>query len=346
MTWQWIDPLNDPRWAKLVERHPRSSVFHTRGWLEALQRTYGYEPVALTTGTPGGDLIGGMVFCRIESWLTGRRLVSLPFSDHSDPLVEDGEEHARLMDALRLERQRNQWKYVEFRPCHALADAPSGFVAINRFHLHRLDIRAELQDLLGSFHKNHVVRKIRRSEREKLHYVEGSSDLLLRSFYTLLLQTRRRHGLPPQPFRWFRTVLDCMPEQARVRVAFKDDTPIASILTLRTRDAMVYKYGASDAKFHALGGMHLLLWRTIQDAREQGCTTLDLGRSEIGDEGLSAFKEHWGAVRSPLVYWRYPDPGEPYALERLSGGLARRVFSLLPDRLLISVGRILYRHIG
>ena len=36
-----IDPLADARWDELVERHPRASVFHTRGWLEALKRTYG-----------------------------------------------------------------------------------------------------------------------------------------------------------------------------------------------------------------------------------------------------------------------------------------------------------------
>jgi hypothetical protein len=51
-----LDPTNDSRWAEFVERHPRASVFHTVGWLEALRRTYGYEPVAYTTSSPTGDL--------------------------------------------------------------------------------------------------------------------------------------------------------------------------------------------------------------------------------------------------------------------------------------------------
>ena len=83
-----IQPLTDPRWAELVKRHPRSSVFHTREWLEALHRTYGYEPVAMTTCSPDA-LTNAVVFCRVESRLTGRRLVSLPFSDHCELLVED-----------------------------------------------------------------------------------------------------------------------------------------------------------------------------------------------------------------------------------------------------------------
>jgi CelD/BcsL family acetyltransferase involved in cellulose biosynthesis len=343
---EWVDPLNDPGWPELVERHPRASVFHTRGWLEALQRTYGYEPVALRSGTPGEQLASGMVFCRVESWLTGRRLVSLPFSDHCDPLVEEGREQEWLRDALGREQARGKWKYVELRPYQGRPRIHGGFGAANRYYLHRLDLRADSNALFSSFHKNHVVRKIRRGEREKLRYVEGSSDLLLRSFYGLLLQTRRRHGLPPQPLRWFRAVLDCLPKQARIRVAFKDSTPVASILTLRKGDTMVYKYGASDAKFHAIGGMHFLIWRTIQDARELGCVTLDLGRSEIDNKGLIAFKEHWGATRSPLVYWRSSIPRRANTLGRLVGHLARRVLPRVPDRLLIAVGSTLYRHIG
>src|SRR5216683_3051172 len=82
-----IDPLGDPRWDQLVENHPKASVFHSANWLRALQSAYDYDPVVLTTSPPGVALSNGLVFCRIKSWLTGRRLVSLPFSDHCEPLV-------------------------------------------------------------------------------------------------------------------------------------------------------------------------------------------------------------------------------------------------------------------
>ena len=81
-----LDPLTDSRWDDLLDRHPRASVFHSRGWLEALKRTYGYEPIVLTT-TGQGPLANGLVLCRVRTWLS-RRLVSLPFSDHCDPLVD------------------------------------------------------------------------------------------------------------------------------------------------------------------------------------------------------------------------------------------------------------------
>ena len=95
-----FNPLNDPRWENFVDRHPQASVFHGRGWLEALWRTYGYEPVVYSTDSPSGELTNGVVLCRVNSWLTGRRLVSLPFTDHCEPLVQDASDRTSLFRAL------------------------------------------------------------------------------------------------------------------------------------------------------------------------------------------------------------------------------------------------------
>src|SRR5690348_13277266 len=119
-----IDPLTDDRWPDLLERHSRASVFHTRNWLDALKQTYAYEPVAYTTTAPGTPLANGWVFCRVKSWLTGSRLVSLPFSDHCDPLSNNDEELQRISQALVQERERKHWKYIE---CRSAADLPGGF---------------------------------------------------------------------------------------------------------------------------------------------------------------------------------------------------------------------------
>src|SRR5438105_4017019 len=96
-----VDHLRDQRWPEFLKRDPRASVFHAPEWLEALRRTYAYEPVVLTTSPPGKDLGNAMVFCRVRSWLTGTRLVSLPFSDHCEPLVGNQEEIEYLLSGLK-----------------------------------------------------------------------------------------------------------------------------------------------------------------------------------------------------------------------------------------------------
>jgi CelD/BcsL family acetyltransferase involved in cellulose biosynthesis len=341
-----FNPLKDSRWQPFVDDHPDGAVFHSAHWLEALWRTYGYEPVVYTTTPPGRDLTNGIAFCRVRSWLSGSRLVSLPFSDHCQPLA-GAQDMAELMDWLKASRQSKHWKYIEVRPrCPEGAARASDVTKSESYSLQVLDLSPSLDTLFRNFHKSCVQRKIQRAEREKLTYEEGRSDELLKKFYDLLLLTRRRHGLPPQPLVWFRNVVACLGDRLLIRIVSKDGQPVASIVTIQYKDVLVYKYGCSDSRFNNLGGNSLLFWRAIQDAKKNGLLKYDLGRSETDNSGLVTFKENWGAVSMPLDYYRLP-ARQPFHLN--SGWrtrVARGVFSVMPDTLLAATGRLLYRHIG
>jgi CelD/BcsL family acetyltransferase involved in cellulose biosynthesis len=341
-----LDPLRDPRWIELVERHPHTSIFHTRGWLEALQQTYGYTPIVFTTSSPGQELRNTMVFCEIRSWLTGQRLVSLPFSDHCDPLIEDTEEFLSLCEQLVGDRKMNGWRYLEVRPWSDAPGLRSSFSPAQRFYFHALDLRPASDALFRAFHKDSTQRKIRRAEREGLAYEDGRAEELLRAFYGLVLQTRQRHQLPPQPFAWFRNIATFLPDAMTIRIARRGDRPVAGVLTLRHRDTMVYKYAASDAAYHNLGGMQLVMWKLIQDARAKGCLSLDLGRSNEDDLGLLTFKDRWGAARSTGVYWRNPAPAASSPLRSWVLHRAEQAFAHVPGGFRAAAGRILYKHVG
>src|ERR1039457_3821716 len=111
-----LDPTRDGRWDDLVSAHPRASAFHQKGWLETLARTYNYKPIVVTSTPPGLRLSNRIVFCEVESWITGKRLVSLPFSDHVEPLIDEAEAFAELPVWFRSERKKNGWQYIELRP--------------------------------------------------------------------------------------------------------------------------------------------------------------------------------------------------------------------------------------
>jgi len=65
----------------------------------------------------------------------------------------------------------------------------------------------------------------------------------------------------------------------QIRVACKENVPVAAILTIRHKNTITYKYGCSDARFHNLGGTHLLFWKTIEEAKAAGLQFFDLGRT-------------------------------------------------------------------
>jgi CelD/BcsL family acetyltransferase involved in cellulose biosynthesis len=344
-----LDPLQDPRWGAFVDAHPRASVFHTAGWLAALRRTYGYQPLALATESGDGALSGAILLCDVDSWLTGHRLVGLPFSDHCNPLVDSPAALAPLLAAARGRLREGGLRYLELRSTEP-ADGELGFDATYTYCLHRVDLRPSLDDLFHGCHRSCTQHKIRRAMRRKLRHEEGRSPELLDDFYRLLVLTRRRHRIPPQPRAWFANLIDACGEALSIRVAYQDATPIASILTLRHQRTLYYKYGCSNGEFRSLGGPQFLLWRALADAKHAGLESFDLGRSEWKNPGLIQFKDRWGAERSILSYLRLCDDVERNGFGVPGGDwraqAVRWLSPRLPDPLFRAAGRLLYRHIG
>ncbi len=155
-----IDPTRDERWDEFLQKHTNASIFHTRGWLEALRQTYDYKPIAFTTSPPGSPLTNGLAFCGISSWLSGARLVSLPFSDHCTPLVQSPDELTVLLAYLQEKRDAEKWSYIEIRPTDSDVARRRSFWKSKSFFFHKLDLRPSLDEIFQNFHRDCVQRKI------------------------------------------------------------------------------------------------------------------------------------------------------------------------------------------
>ena len=346
MTIETLDPLLDPRWDKLVSSHPHATVFHTTGWLKALAKTYGYRPVALTSAGAGERLSDGVVFCEVRSRFTGARLISLPFSDHAQPLLNGGDGFAKMKQWMEAACSRGQWKYFELRPNICEMDPGSHLVATESFWLHTLDLAPSIEKLFSNLHKSCIQRRIRHAEHEHLTYERSCTDRLIDDFYSLTLITRKRHRLLPQPREWFRSILAEMSPNAEIRIARKDGVPVAAILTLRHRGTVVYKYGSSDERFHRLGAMPFLFWRLIEESKLEGLEQIDFGRTELENAGLIEFKDRIGTTKTKMSYLRYPRSQRTSGVQLSRLGLQRKLLSFLPDIVSSNMGRLVYRHIA
>ncbi len=336
----------DSRWDELVACHPDASVFHDRGWLETLNRTYGYEPYVLTSSPFDQPLTNGIVVCRVSSWITGARLVSLPFSDHCEPLLHESGEAEEYIHWMQDTCDLQKWKYVETRPLSAPYRAGNGLQPSRSYWFHELDLSPGLERIFQQLHKNSIQRKVQRAEREGLSYEIGRSERLMEEFYRLLLKTRRRHGLLPQPKAWFRNLLECMGDKVQIRVARKGGSPVAALLTLKHGVSVVYKYGCSDEKSHNLGGMPFLFWRLIEESKSSGVEKIDFGRTDLNNEGLMTFKDRFGTSKKLLTYYRYAKAKKQSATSITDSQALRQLFALLPETVRSAAGRILYRHFG
>jgi hypothetical protein len=153
-----LDPLTDPRWPAFLAWHPQVSIFHTQGWLRALKMTYGFEPVVFTTSV-GTQLSDGVVFCHVRSPITGRRLVSLPFSDHCQPLASGDALHAILTEVAK-QQDSLRLRYVEMRPRLWEPDrAENTFGVSERVSFQTIDLRPELPVLYKGMHDSCIRRR-------------------------------------------------------------------------------------------------------------------------------------------------------------------------------------------
>lgn len=339
-----LDPLSDQRWSDFAASYPGASVFHQSGWLRALASTYGYRPIVLTSTPPNAKLQDGLIFCEVKSLITGNRLVSLPFSDHAEPLRNGHESTFDMAKWIHTESARRHWKYVELRPVSGPLVTDYLMTPSRTFWLHTLDLSPPVNRLFQNLHKNSAQRRIRHAERQNLVYEKGSSAALVDEFYDLLIKSRRRLLLLPQPRVWFQNLMACT--NAEIRMVWKDGTAIAAILTLRHRGTVVYKYGCSNEKFHHLAGMPYLFWRLIEESKADNMQEIDFGRTDLDNHGLIRFKEQLGTMRRRINYFRSAELRRgriPAASDFMA---ARKLCSVLPDSLSAIAGTLIYRHIA
>ena len=336
-----VEPLNLPGWDALVQSaDPPCTPFHSAGWLRVLAASYGYRPLALLARR-GGALRALVPICEVRSLWTGRRGVSLPFSDLCPPLSfgGDGVPADLIGEILRVGREAG-WRYFEQR------GGSDGPVAARYLH-HELALDAEEPELLRRLSVNHQ-RSVRKALAGPLEVRFSTSQEALRDFYRLHSRNRRLLGLPPQPFSFFQRLREhvFLAGQGQVIQACLGPRVVASLVFLHFGRTAVYKYGAADPAFLSLRPNHRVMWEAILWYARGGYHRLSFGRTDLEDVGLGRYKLGWGARQETLAYRRYPLLGARTAQPRESapGGAAFVRGTPLP--LLRMIGKVVYRHFG
>ena len=110
-----VDPLsNSSEWDNLVLAQPTGTIFHSSAWAKVLSKTYGHRPFYLHFSNATG-WVGLIPLMEVRSAITGRRGVSLPFSDSCAPLGFNVHGlNVAQEQTLRIAQER-RWRYFELR---------------------------------------------------------------------------------------------------------------------------------------------------------------------------------------------------------------------------------------
>lgn len=338
-----VNPLADGRWDEGAGAFAGATVFHSAGWARVLAETYGYRPQYLVAHRDHG-VAGILPVMEVRSPLTGTRGVALPFTDFCPPLARDPETRRALL-AKALERcQDRHWKHLDLRDFPA--DDPGA--PFSPFLEHTLRLSPDPAAQFAGCRPD-ARRAIRRAEREDLAAETATSIDAIREYYRLHCLTRRRHGLPVQPFAFFHNIHQHLLAEGHgfVVLVRADGQPIAGAVFLAFGSHALYKFGASDPARLDLRGNHLAMWHGIRACAETGGSALSLGKTSPDQDGLRQFKSSFGTTEHPRPYRRWDARTAGWiAPEDQRTGWHNRLFRIAPLPALRLAGRILYPHVG
>ena len=332
-------------WERFVADHPSATLFHQPAWIETLCRSYGGHPHYLLLKDTGQDERAGLPLVEVHSFFTGRRGVSLPFTDECVPLVHSAEVWQVLLQELITLGRTRGWRYIEFRG----AGDRLGFGKVSlRFYGHDLDLSAG-PDACFKLLKSEVRTAIRKAQRQGVTVRFAHDREAVRAYYRLHCLTRKLHGLPPQPFRFFHFIHEHLVARGKGQVvlAERGGRYISGAMFLEHEDTVYYKFGASDPAYRSFRSANLVMWEAIKRYAQLGFRRLDFGRTSLDNEGLCRFKRGWGSRERTVAYGRLALPDAAWSADAdRTVGWHTTVFRSLPIPVLRLLGAILYPHMA
>jgi CelD/BcsL family acetyltransferase involved in cellulose biosynthesis len=326
---------------RFVADNRSASAFHHPAWAELLSACYGYKCFAFVL-MDDDKVVAGLPFVEVGIRLTGRRWISLPFTDYCPPLAESDSALRALTEALIVQRHKEGIAAIEVR---APLPECEGVYTFSDAVIHTLALSSDPDAVFQTFKKTQVQQCIVKAERDGVTLQWGESKADLDVFYGLHLRTRRRVGTPVQPRRYFDLLWERLIESGLgfLLLAYQGNAPLAGAVFLAWNGTVIYKYSASDPVHWRLRPNNLLLWSAIKWGCEHGYHTFDFGRTDLDDEGLRAFKNGWGTKEYPLVYSVIADRSP-----RLSSGRLRKAMAAVihrsPTWVCRLIGELFYKY--
>lgn len=302
------DPADIARVDAFVADHPESTPFHRTAWLKAIASATGQKAHCLIAETAAGTVEGMVPAHIIGSALFGRALVSSGFAVGGGILASTPAVAEQLADAI--------WELARAHKCPS-AELRGGALPEDKWII-KCDAHANFARALTADDAAELLaipRKQRAEVRKGLDkglVVETGSDQRdLDWHYRVYSESVRNLGTPVFPKALMSEVLRAFGEDADILTVLSDGKPVASVLSLYHKGAVMPYWGGGVWEARALRANDIMYYMLMNHARKRGCTAFDFGRSKV-DSGAYHFKKNWGFEPQPLSYaMRTADGAEP-----------------------------------
>jgi len=312
-------------WESFVSSHHRAHFLQSFFWGQTLKKS-GWKPIRIAL-KKDNTICGAMQI--MSRQFLGKSIWVSPFG----PVIakEDRELYNELIEAsLKLAKEHkvlffktdfdtlvDDHDLIEFIKSKKFLCIPKGQIYLlgRPKNIVRLDISPDPETIFSSFSKM-LKRNIQIAQKNNIGIRQGFGDGLdMNQFYRMLLDTAARKKFPVRRLRYFKAIKECMIDKGYGEIFWgvHENIPVALVLVFKYGKTIWYMYGAMDEKYKHTRASHLLHWKIILWAKDQGVTLYDLRgippNIEPGTTGYGVyfFKKQF----NPVVYkytsdWWYP----------------------------------------
>lgn len=349
MNIEQLTKKNEAEWSGFINLHPYSSIYHTLEWKQILEKTYKYKPYYLLAKNNQDEITGILPLLKVDSFIFGNRLVSLPFSYCGGIISNNNSTTTELIDYTISKTIEHHMSYLELKQGISYLDNIKLVKSDNNI-TSILHLSKNKEDIWNNIKKD-KKRGIKKAKKKGLVVREMSNKKELEDFYTMVLETRKRQGVPPYPFSFFENMYKYMKNNLKIFFSYYNDSPIACGIFQLHKDNMLYGYGMTrkEKTVLQLYPMNLLIWEAIEWAYENDYKTFDFGITPKKHESLLYFKSSWGTENITIPYYYYlnnvnhPPDFDPTSPKYK---LMTNIWKKIPITVAKNFGPYLLRHVG
>jgi FemAB-related protein (PEP-CTERM system-associated) len=327
-------------WDTFVRRRPGWTHFHQYGWREVMENAFGQPTIYLGAYEGDGRLVGALPLVRVNSFLFGDYLVSMPYLNYGGPLGDEDAVRALATEAAAIADGYG----VDLLELRSRGELPVDLPASHRKVTVVLDLVPGDPEHTFSALKGKVRSQVRRPIKEGVEVRFGPDQL--DPFYRVFAENMRDLGTPVIGRPVFEAIRDTFGDSAWFGAAWLDDTPVAAGCGFHWADEFEMTWASSLRAHNRIAPNMLLYWRFIERAAEQGLSSFNFGRCTPGG-GTHRFKLQWGGRDEQLWWYHRPSDAEAATPNPDEGALSLgpKVWRKLPLQVANALGPRIVRKI-
>ncbi len=281
------------KWDAYVENHPDGTFFHKAGWQAVIEKSFGHRTYYLFVEDEG-EITGILPMAKVSSLFFGKALVSTPFCVYGGAIADNDETLDMLYEEASRLAKESKVSHFEMRN---LKNKYSDWPEKDLYVTFRKEISPDPDENMTA-----IPRKQRAMVRKGIKAglrTEITEDI--GQFYDLYSLSVRNHGTPVFSKKYFELLKIIFKEACEIRVIYKADTPVSTVMTFYFKDEVMPYYGGGNLDARKYNAFDFMYWEIMKDVCQRGYRIFDYGRSKKGT-GSYSFKKNWGFVPESLHY--------------------------------------------